>query len=162
MSNVSTKERLAAVALHLAYLPAFLFILLIAAFPEAWAPLATLTAVWLMFEVGLTLIRPESKFLASHVHQSRRFHFRALTFCAVAFLVVFMSGLITFGAGFALAPAVAAGALLLAMFPTFGAAKKAWDGEYYSYGVNQPVARGSMERYFEHAAQRQHDATSAV
>lgn len=162
MSNVTTKERLAAVALHLFYLPAFLMIFLIAVIPEAWTTLATLTTIWLMLEVGLTLLRPESKFLASHVRQSRRYHLRAFTFCVVAFLIIFMSGLVTFGAGFAFAPAFVACALIVFMFPTFSAARKAWHGELYSYGVNQPVAKGQMESYLERAAQRQQNAPSAT
>lgn len=149
---MTKKERSLAVFLHMAYLPAALAIMLIAAMPQYWHVFAAFTAMWLMLLVGSTLLEPKSDFMASHMREARRFHVRALMVCLVGFVVIFASGLITFAAGFAFAPAFLAGALLLFMLPTWRSAAHAYKGELTQYGLGKSVAKGTYESYFERTA----------
>jgi hypothetical protein len=146
------KERSLAVFLHLAYMPAAIAIMMIAAMPQYWHVFASFTAMWLMLLVGSTLLEPKSDFMASHMREARRYHARAVVVCVVGFLAIFASGFVTFAAGFAFAPAFLAGMLLLFMLPTWRSAGRAYRGELTHYGLGESVAKGTYTNYFERTA----------
>lgn len=126
-------ERMLAALLHLAYLPGIAGIALAIAMPQHMTIILPMCALWLMALVAGLLFEPQSAFLAEHLHEARSYHVQGFLVIAVGFLVLLASGLITWGAGSALALAALPCALLLAMGPTFKASYRALRGEHFDY-----------------------------
>jgi hypothetical protein len=138
-------ERLLAAFLHLAYLPGVLGILLVIAFPETKTVILPLCALWLMSMVAGLLFKPKSEFLGNHLYEARSYHVKCFLFIAVAFVVLFATGIFTLGVGSMVAVMLVPCALIICAVPTVKAAYRAFRGQPYEYGSHG----GALERMFE-------------
>jgi hypothetical protein len=119
--------------LHLSYLPGLLGIALAIGVPSWKTVILPLTAFWLICLVGGLLFEPKNEQVGKHLYEARRYHVQGFVAIGLAFLILFASGMVTWGVGSALALLMLPAALLVYMIPTFVGSFKALRGEPYEY-----------------------------
>lgn len=132
---MSFTDRMLAAFLHLSYLPGLLGIALAIAMPSWKTVVLPLTALWLICLVGGLLFEPKNDYVGKHLYEARRYHVQGFVAIGIAFVVMFASGMVTWGVGSAFALLMLPAALLVYTVPTFAASFRALRGEPYEYNA---------------------------